>query len=228
MTQFDPTATPEPVAPPPPAAPAPPPVVDRPETFSREYVEELRRENAEYRTKLSPYEELFDGFDDDTRGSVEQLIQLAKTGDPAAVDQVAELFGLEKPQGPQYLTADAAERIADQKLEVFRQEQAVQQIYHQAETLGYQEDSDEMVLFLRALNAQPDGQMDYKAADESVKTYQQKIISDYVAKKGSQGSVPTQPEGTPAASPVDTNTPKTMAQAREAAQARIRATHAAR
>jgi len=61
-------------------------------TFPREYVEKLRRENAEARTKYTPYRDVFDGVDEDLRDYVLNDIVKPLLTDPAsALDELYEV-----------------------------------------------------------------------------------------------------------------------------------------
>ncbi len=59
-----------------------------PETFTREYVENLRKESAGYRTKAKDYEDAFQGYDDASRT---ELLTIAKQlSDPTTQPDVAK------------------------------------------------------------------------------------------------------------------------------------------
>lgn len=68
------------------------PADEEPATFSREYVQELRREAASYRTKAQPYQDVFDGVEDADRDVLLEMVRQYKTDPKSAIsyfDQVA-------------------------------------------------------------------------------------------------------------------------------------------
>ena len=186
-----------------------------------EYERRLREENAEYRKKWGKYEELFDGFEDpEQREAVETLVELAKSGDDAARGQVAEIFGLSvpEPEAPNYMTRDDFEREWSERMSKVEQDNAINDVYKQAESLGYERDTEDMVRLLWHLNQMDEPNI--KAADEAVKGQKQQIIDEYLSsKKKTADSTPRQPTG--AAAVPNLGTPaKTFKEARDRAAAR--------
>jgi hypothetical protein len=71
----------------------------------------LRRENATYRQRWQPYEEAFDGLEDDVRGAFLELARMYREDPEQAAARLLEAFGLAPPTAgedgpPQYLTRD--------------------------------------------------------------------------------------------------------------------------
>lgn len=88
------------------------------ETFSREYVEELRRENAKHRTAVKEYEEAFAGYDDNSRttllGIARQLADPTTQPDAAKrLQGIAE--NIMKAQGEGKATRPDGEEDPDQR-----------------------------------------------------------------------------------------------------------------
>ena len=205
--------------------PSPEPVADTRAPVS-DYERRLREENAEYRKRWSPYEELFDGFDDDDRAAVEQLVRLAKTGDADARTQVAEVFGLQLPpeETPEYMTPAQVQAMLDAREAERDQQSAIESVYQRAESFGYKRGSEEMVRFLWHVNQQDE--VDYDAAHSAIQGERQRYIDEYLKEKGAQaGGTITQPS-TPASTPQTAPPPKTFAEAAKRAQDRLRASQA--
>lgn len=190
---------------------------------------EVQREAAERRVQLKEYNELFDGFDDDGKAAWRQMIQLAKDGSPEAIKAVADAFGLQVPEDayqPQYLTQQQVQDMLDARDAQFQEQQAIDGVYRQAEALGYERNTEQMVRLLWHLNNMETP--DIKAADKAIKDHEAKVISDYIAKKGAQaGAVPQQPDAGGSAPPTDAAPPKTPREASAAARARFAAARAA-
>lgn len=207
----EPVATPEPPAPPPAAELPPDP---DPDTFSREYVQDLRQENAKYRTRARAYEEAFDGYDDDTQTAILEWVRLqrlASEGDADAAAQLEEMFGgddeapaspasasLPSEPAPQYLTMDQARELFREEMGQIEQARAqqdgVNQVIARARDLGYEpgnEDtppSPDYILLMQFAN-RPDviDQPDaMAAADALVKEYKAAIVAEHVGKKEKQ------------------------------------------
>ena len=205
--------------------PSPEPAPDTRAPVS-DYERRLREENAEYRKRWSPYEELFDGFEDDDRAAVEQLVRLAKSGDEEARTQVAQVFGLQLPpdETPEYMTPAQVQAMLDERDAESAQQSAIESVYQRAESFGYKRGSEEMVRFLWHVNQQDD--VDYEAADAAIKGERQRYIDEYLKEKGAQaGGTITQPS-TPASTPQTAPPAKTFAEAAKRAQDRLRASQA--
>lgn len=214
-----------------PASPAPEPSPDLAPASSpsgpdgpSDYERRLREENAEYRKRWGQYEELFDGFeDDDTRGAVEELVRLAKSGDPAAVTQVAEVFGLQVPEGenPEYMTRAEVEAFYSERDQERAQQSAVEDVYRQAESLGYKRDTEEMVRLLWHLNQQD--VPDIQSAHEQISGERQKIIDAYLEEKRQTARETPRQSAGGGSVPNTSKPPSTPTEAREAALARFAA-----
>jgi hypothetical protein len=194
------------------------------DTFSREYVQDLRKEAAEWRTKYQSarqYEELFDGFEsDDQRAAVQQLVELARTGDEDAVKQVAEVFGLEVPDSqPDFMTRSDFESEWESRMSKVEEDRAIEDVYSQAEGLGYKRDSEDMVRLLYRVNQMDEP--DIKAAHEQLTGERQKIIDDYLESKRQDARDTPRPTPEGGSAPNTKTPPKTLEEARRAALARF-------
>lgn len=208
-------------APAPDPSPSPAPA-EEPRSGPSDYERELRAENAEYRKKWGRYEQLFDGFDDDRRSAVEQLVELAKTDDPEALAQVAEVFGLQVPDSePAYMTREEAAAMFEEREQAREQQAAIDRIYDQAEGLGYKRGSEEMVRLLFHMNQMEDP--DIQAAHDAVKGYDQQVIDKYLESKRADARDSIQPHDVPGRVPSAGKAPKTPEEARAAALARLNA-----
>lgn len=212
------TIGPEPVAPPTPPTPPPaaPSTPAEPETFDRAYVEDLRKENAKWRTQLREYEAEFDGIDPEERKALAEFARLsvrAQSGDEEALKTLGEMLGEEtapavQEQAPVYdeayfrrIAAEEASRIAAEQQRYSDEQRGIAEIVRQAEALGYKQGSEDYVLLMRAANSvDPTEHSDLLAeGDRLVKAYKQSIIEGYLAEK--EGRTVTSPVLTPAGSP---------------------------
>lgn len=220
--------------------PAAPPA--EPDTFPREYVEELRRENAKWRTKAQPYEEVFGDLDDEDRQAWLQIVQLANSGDPDAIQYLGQALGFvgEEPpveefaEQPQYLTPEQAREIARQEAqEMLAQEREQQSRVQQIESIqsraknefNVEPGSDEYVVLLHRANQidpadTPDGDL-LKAAHEQIQAEKQAQWDAFIAQKQQEASnSPTTLTGQGQA-PSTAQTPKTWAEARNSLHERL-------
>lgn len=219
-----------------PAAPA------EPDMFPRDYVEELRRENAKWRTKAQPYEEVFGDLDDEDRQAWLQIVQLANSGDPDAINYLGQALGfvgeepvVEEPvEQPQYLTPEQAREIARQEAqELLSAQQEQQARVQQIETIqsraknefGVEPGSDDYVLLLHRANQidpadTPDGDL-LAAAHAQLQAEKQAQWDAFVAQKQQDAAnSPTTVTGQGQA-PSTAQTPKTWAEARDSLHERL-------
>lgn len=195
------------------------PTETEPDSFDRKYVEELRRENAKWRTRAHEYEETFSPLDESLRQGWLELISLANSGDPNAMDELAQMLGFEvqeQPQEeftpddtPQYLTAEqayevarqAAREEAEQRDAARYEQESVKQVADEAGKLGYEASSMEYVQLLYLANeidpnSLPAGKSLLQAADEQLKARQQEAYDAFVAGKVNQANgSPVAPSG---------------------------------
>lgn len=160
-----------------PEAPPEPPVADAapqdPDMFPRDYVEELRRENAKWRTQAQEYNRAFDGYDDDTRQQLLTYFQLAKRAEAGDVDAARELqawLGDDDDTTPdesddlppmtraeyeefvRQAARDEAERLLSERESYQAQQAAIDGVRTTAEGMGYEHGSPDYVLLLKFAN----------------------------------------------------------------------------
>ena len=199
-----------------------------PETFDREYVEKLRREAADYRTKYGVYRDAFDGYDDESReallsiardivanprNAAERMVQVAKglTGE--------EFESLLNDEGPKPLTQEDLQKEFEKREREKEEQQAIAAVEQEANTLGYKQGSaDYADLMFRAYN---DHSGDLKAAHEAREAAKQAIIDEYLKSKaeGNGSFPPVSTDGAPSTGSDDT--PKDFNAARAALLARL-------
>lgn len=132
------------------------PPAERPETFSRDYVEELRREAADNRIKARELEQRYvEKFKDLDPDEAEYILNLGQTlsTDPATARQqlaqiVERLDAVVGTQEPKYLTEQDLERREQEKAAAKAQEDAVNAVLEEAKGLGYSLDTAEMASLL--------------------------------------------------------------------------------
>lgn len=192
---------PAPVAP---AAPPEPVAGEQPESFSREYVETLRREAGDRRVALKPFEDAFAGYEPD---EIDTYLSLAKiiAKDPVAgaqyMHQIAE--ALERDNAPADPNAPVpVESVVDQRIRDYdeqrkaedaerRQKEEADKIVQQVVGLGYQPNTAEFMTVLWHASNTTNG--DIGKAHETVQAARQKVIDDYVASKS--GAPAISPQG---------------------------------
>jgi len=196
-----------------------------PDTFSREYVAELRRESAGYRTEAAKYKDAFEGYDDDGAQAWLTAADLWKT-DPAAVSdwmeqQVEAYRATETPdgqfdEGEAPLTYTQLEQVLSERDAEAASEADVEDVMYEASELGFEPGTPEYMQLLYYANAETDG--DLIEAAEMVEAQYQSVIEAYIAEKaGGTGIAPVQSGGIP-----DGETPVIdWKEARASAEARI-------
>lgn len=240
------TIGPEPVE----AAPEPAPVVEEApvepeaaetetETFDRKYVESLRDEAAKYRTRSRDYEQTFGQMPEDVRAGWLQLIEIAQSGDPAAIQTLGEVLGFQAGQAePEYqqefLTREDAANIARQEaFNVYQEDykirahqEQISSVVSEAEKLGYDTNSPDYTLLLDAANRFDVEQLHageslLAAADRQVKAYKQAQYDEFIAGKEAEArNSPQSPSGNGVAPAVNT-APRTWEQARDSLHERL-------
>lgn len=177
-------------------APASAPDAD-PDMFPREYVENLRRENAQYRTRARDYEQAFEGYDDDTRQQLLTYFSLAKraeAGDANAARELQEWLGDDADDDPdadnfpttraeyeefvRQAARDEAQRLYDERAARQEQEAGVNNVISTAEERGYKFGTPEYYLYLRFVSEiDTDERPDlWDAAQERMDAYHQSIV----------------------------------------------------
>jgi hypothetical protein len=228
----EPYVAPEPDPEPAPAAEVPAVEVDDPDrdTFDRPYVEKLRQEAAQYRTRARQYEEAFDGYDDETRQAFLDFARLqyaAANGDEAAMAQLQEFYGDDEDDDtpddgvPQFqsreefeqfqrqVAREEAERLYQERESHQQQIAAVEQVKVTARAMGYDTASPDYVLLMQFAN-QPDViSLDdpLVEADRRVKAYQQQLVAQFTGQKAAQADTTVAaPSGNGGASAPDLST----------------------
>lgn len=216
---------PTPAAPATPEAPAAP-TVENQDQFPRDYVEQLRRESADRRVQLKPFEDAFGGYEPDEVETWLQLIRLTNQDPAAGAQYMAEIASQLKnqysPPDPNTLTPEQrAQQVTQSEIEKFRAEQKeererlemerqVRELNLHAEKLGYEPGTSGYLSLLHYAQHKTGGDID--KAHEFVQADVQKIIDAYVASK--QAAPPAAP-GTGVGSPTPTEF-ETLSDSRDA------------
>lgn len=145
------------------------------ETFSREYVEELRQEAAKYRTRAKPYEEAFSNLSETERSGLLNLAQDLERNPDAALETLSRVQqNLQERTGrvaaethatgeqEALLTPEQVQARIDQAFKQRDQEaqrqQRVQGVFAEAEALSpaYKEGSAALVQLLHVAQTNPE------------------------------------------------------------------------
>lgn len=157
-------------APAPEAAPAAEGEGEGADTFPRSYVEELRQEAAEYRTRAKTFEQAFEGMTEQERRSFLNLAQ-DLTADPEralqTLDTVAsnlrnqydpsqEVTADGRPLSPEDIERMVEERF-QQRDQAAAQQQRVQEVFEEAQKIhpNYKPGSDSLVQLLHVAQTDP-------------------------------------------------------------------------
>lgn len=206
---------------------------DNPEvqTFERPYVEDIRKEAARYRTEAKPFKEAFDGYTDEVRDAWLNVVNLAKSDESAAAQQLRELADAIAPpvegaeddedagtDEPQYLTKEQYEELRQQEQAEAAQAEQLQKLNTELTELGYTipKDGEPPSIELAELMwfAQFKTGNDIKAAHEQVEARKQAVIDSYVQGKAGQ-KFPRQAFSQGEQAPAQTNKPKNLSESRE-------------
>lgn len=200
-------ANPDPAAPPAGDEPAKTGLDALPEEWQKE-VREAREEAKRYRLRAKEYDEVYDGLDDAGRGFLLELNKALKAGDTDAAQAMWDQLFTADPADPDpaaappatAMSADDIDRIVEEKLAAREQarqkEQAIADLDHQAEALGYKPGTRDYVNLLFVANHETNG--DIAAAAEALKADRQKVIDEFLASKASdseQHTTPAAPNG---------------------------------
>lgn len=199
------------------------------DTFDRAYVEKLRRENQTYRQRFN---DAFDGFADEDRDFIVNVLKQTRSEDAAtraaaasAWRQVADVlspaqqaavdaFQADADGEPQvqYLTAADLDRVLSERESKAQQAQAVDRVYADVKELGYDPQSFEGTRIMSLAVHETDG--DLKAAKERMEAEKQSWIDSYLASKADGATNAVTPSPSTGA-PASTEKPiKTFADAR--------------
>lgn len=220
------TIGPEPAAPIspelPPEVQAPPEAAAEPakeeaepeEIFDRKYVEGLREEAAKYRTRARDYEQTFGEMPPELRDGWLELINVAQSGDPEAIQVLGQMLGFQGGQQPQeeqyqpdFVSREDAAAIARQEAYNVTQQyatqqnqvQAVNEVVSEAKQLGYDQGSPDYVNLLWFadqidVQALPAGETLLGFADKQVKEHKQAEFQAFIAAKEEEARTsPAQP-----------------------------------
>lgn len=208
-------------APAPAAAPSAEPLV---ETFDRPYVEKLRAEAAEHRTKAKTYEQAFDGWTSDDQQvwleavrtaaadpakGAEYLRKIAETLSPAEQQAVEEKFLTE---------SQLNERLDRERLETETTQQ-LRSIKAEAAGLGYEDGSEDYFRLMWV--AQNKTNLDLSKADAHIKADRQRVIDEFVEQKRQQANGPRVTTGGSSAS--EEKPIRTFKDAKASLEARLKA-----
>jgi hypothetical protein len=229
----EPYVAPEPDPEPAPAPEVPAVEVDDPDrdTFDRPYVEKLRQEAAQYRTRAREYEEAFEGYDPETKAAWLQFAQLqyrAAQGDQDALAQLEEFYGDDEEEAPEeesdfpqfkskaefdeynrQIAREEYERLTSVREQHQAQVAAVKQVRATAEGMGYKFGTPEYRAVLGFAN-EPDiisSDAPLEAAHQRMEAWKQQIIQEYLAgKSGQADTMIAAPSGNGGASAPDLST----------------------
>lgn len=246
-------AAPSPVEPV--AAPAAPPPVVEPagdpfetldmnlDSFPRQTVEGLRRENAKQRTRFKEaeearqvYEQIYGGYAPEEREVWFDLARRFQTDPAGAANRMREIAEAVEgwaggagtgTQAPPATDVDSEDRPLSRKeldavlaeREAKRQEtDAINAVYRQVTDAGFDPDDEKGLRVMWLASKQFDG--DVAKAAEHVKAEEQRIIDAYVASKAQAAGIETVAAG---GTPSHEKTIKTLKDADAAAKERLRA-----
>lgn len=204
------------------------------DTFDRSYVEKLRKESANYRTKAQPYEETFGSYSDEDR---EVWFEAARrfAADPRDggeyLKQIADAVLAEyQEQQDEPVTDDndvpltmaQYQALRDAERQQAEQDAEVARIEKKAADLGYDTASEEYTYLLTVASRLPDGDLDkahakIQAAEEA--RFQARLDK---MKADAEGS-PTAPNSGSGAAPSGERQLKTWRDAELASRARLEA-----
>lgn len=200
-------------------------------------LQRVRSEAANRRVKLKPYEEAFEGFDDEARSVYLELAKQIASGDQAQQKAAAKRFreiaeridGSPTPTTPtgeedpkqKPLTIAEWERLQAEQTEQAELQRQVKLIEADAEKEGIKVGSPEYATYLFVLQ-QPDVAGDHDKAMEQIKAQRQAIIDSY-AKSVAEGGDrwPVAPGSAPLGAPGEETKPLNWKDARKAAAALI-------
>lgn len=214
-------------------------------TFSREYVQKLRKENATYRERAKTFESAFDGYSDEARefvlsnlvpslvsdyeGTIKALASELGITQAEAEKVVEEETGVtgeeEKPLTRAEAEALWAEREAAREAE--REAAEVQKaIVAEAKELGYDPDAAKGTLaharFLTLLTLARDAfDSDIAKAHEALEAERQALIAEHVEKIAAENGKAPAPVRSGGVGGQQSGPPKTLAEARAAMSATL-------
>lgn len=219
------------------------------QTFDRAYVEKLRREAAQNRTRAKSaerFEAAFEGYSDEEVGvlldltaglanpdrRVEAATQLQRIGQAVLAEGGTRQDAEEAMQAAaagqpeeQVLTVAEYERLRAEEARDREAAIAVEKIESEALELGYAPENPDTPLFWHFAVSSKDHPGDLQEAHKAVQAYRQAIIDGYIAEARSKNSrfPALATTGATPASGESAEAPKDFKSAREAVEARVRA-----
>lgn len=204
------------------------------DTFDRSYVERLRSESANYRTKAKPYEEAFGGYTDEDRAVWFEAAKLL-ADDPRAggeylrsvADAVLQQFAEPEPPAPtpedeRPVTMAELRSMREADIAAAAEAANVSRIESEARELGYTDlTSRSYRLLLMTAADLPSG--DLKEAHDLIEADKLRDREAWIRSKAADADGPTPPAGSGFA-PSGEIEIKTFQDARKALEARIAAT----
>lgn len=203
------------------------------DTFDRAYVEKLRKESANYRTKAQPYEEVFGQYEDDDR---EIWFEAARrvAADPRQggeyLKQIAEALLAEQQAEQQSAPDDSDRPLTRAEYQAMREAERVEQeqqaeisrIEKTAADLGYDIESHHYTTLLTVASRLPSGSIEeaHAVLEAEKQAYRDKVIAELQAEAE---EAPTAPSTGAGAQPSGERRLKTWADADRAARARLEA-----
>ena len=199
--------------------------------FPREYVEKLRKEAADRRAGSKPFQEAFEGYEQE---EVDVLLGLVRTlsSDPKTaaqqmamiVESINEAYKDEEDAGggkaPEPVTAADVEKMLTEREQKSKVDAVTAEIEKTAKELGYEKDSEDYIQLLWLANNKTN--YDLKAAHGLIEGKRQAVIDKYLADKQAEadGSLKRGPAGGPAG---ESNPVKDFSDARARLEARLKA-----
>lgn len=211
---------------------------------AQHYIRGLRDEAAERRVTAreleeayTPFKAVFDGVDEQTRDAVLNLAgtlisdpenagptELLRVAKALTGDRFEEVIkGLDQPK---YLTPEEVQAQIEEhekaKTEEKQRAEAIAQVEKEADDLGYKDDPAGRSLLFFYAHQETEG--DISKAHEKVEAYRQQIVDGFVSSQKQKNSgFPAQPSGGGEPPAEQKGGPKTLGDARSAAEARIKA-----
>jgi len=216
-----------------PVSDAAPDTTEEPATFSREYVQELRREAASYRTKAQVYQDAFDGIADEDREVFLEMAKQYKSDPKSAVDyfdqvtktlreQFAEEVAAAEDELNRPLTLAEYNRLQDEARQKAEEAAHVARIESEAKSLGYDPASAEYTYLLKVAADLPGGSI--KEAHEKIEAAFEARIQKRLAEMQAEAEEsPTAPSTGAGAAPSGERPLRDWKDAEAAARARLEA-----
>ena len=214
-------------------------VTPEPDTFSREYVEELRREAAGYRTERNTYKEAFDGYSPEEQDFLLSFAKDLRNPDTAstAIERMGEALGLTPAQAaaaqaqadadPDFdpfdpksiagLVEQQVQQVLSKRDAETQQQQSIDNVFKQVSELGMDpKGPDGLFLQTLALTAHNgDIAEAHKAVEAMRAADRQRYIDEYVAGKAGGADTAITPTPQTGGATEATEPPKTFEEARQ-------------